>query len=385
MNRSTAAFALSFALLFGVAPLRADEAAPAAENKAAAPATEKPAAPAKKASAPAKKAAAPKAAQKAAPAAKPAAAAKSGAKPAADAKAPADAKAAPAADQPAAKDKDASAAKDAAPTKDENLDVTISADSKDEIPLTKDAPSTDISFEKVVSLSREGQTERVLTGPVEHMTGEDQMRLLQVDSRQAYLGLPARIPSAPFIRMEISPGLTSYLWELQILDQDDQAMKALEGTDLPKYLVEWDGFQNGAFKLRAGPAYTPVLVLTDDRKRSQRYFGEPVQFAALQYIQDGLLHIEFDNNRLFERGRAGFSQDMQPYLAAALNLLRQHEGKPIRVVIHAQPGGNLPTQKRLDNLKAYFVDGLALEPDMISFVVQPGKDRGDVTEIMAMN
>ncbi len=369
----------------------------AADNDGAAPAAgapapaQQPAPPADNAAAPAKKSAAP--AKKAAPAGKKASSAKKGAAakkaaaPAAPAQAPSAGPAAAPAEQPSAaagpKVSTAAAQGGAAPGKDDNLDVTITGETRDEIPLTKDAPSTDVSFEKVVGLSREGQTERVLSGPVEHMTGQDQMKLLQVDSRQAYLGMPARLPSAPFIRMEISPGLSPYLWELQVLDQDDRAIKAMEGTELPKYLIQWDGFQDGIFKLRAGPAYTPVLVLTDDRKRTQRYFGEPVQFAALQYIQDGILHLEFDNSRLFERGRAGFADDMRPYLAAALNLLRQHEGKPIRVVVHAEPGSPLPTQKRLDNLKGYFMEGLALEGDMISFTVQPGKERGDVTEIMA--
>jgi hypothetical protein len=315
-------------------------------------------------------------------------------KPAAKKPAAAAAKKAPAAQAPAPEEKKAQAAAAPAETPsaqdkaaqaeapaDESLDVTITGESKDELPLTMDAPPTDIPFERVAGLSREGQTDRVLSGPIEHMTGEDQMHLLQMDSHQAYLGLPGRIPSAPFIRMEIAPGLSAARWELDILDQDDATTKVMEGDALPKHLAEWDGFQNGAFKLRTGPAYTPVLVLTDERNRVQRYFGEPVHFAALQYIQDGVHHLEFDNNRLFERGRAGFAQDMTAYLFASLNVLRQRLGKPIRVVVYAAPGGKLPTQKRLDNLKTFYKEGLVPEADSISFAVLPMTDRGDVTEI----
>ncbi len=273
--------------------------------------------------------------------------------------------------------------KDAPAGAADSLDVTITGEARDEIPLTKPEPSVDISFDKIAGLSREGQTDRVLTGPVEHMTGEDQMSLLHMDSRQTYLGLPIRIPSAPFIRMEISPGLSSYIWELQILDQNDKALKALEGTTLPKYVVEWDGFHDGTFRLLAGSAYTPVLVLTDEKKRVQRYFGEPVRYTAMQYIQDGLLHIEFDNTRLFERGRSDFSPDTLPYLAASLNVLRQHVGKPIRVILFAAPGNSPLPARRLETLKSFYKEALAIEDDMISFDVQPMRDRGDVTELLA--
>jgi hypothetical protein len=270
----------------------------------------------------------------------------------------------------------------AAPAAD-SMDVVISGDALDEIPLSKPAPSVDIPFDQVATLSREGQTDRVLDSPVEHMSGRDQMSLLRVESRQTFLGLPVRIPSPPLLRMEVSPGLSPEKWELQILDQDDKIIRALEGTALPRYVVDWDGFQGGRFILHPGPAYTPVLILTDEQKRTQRLFGEPVQFAVFQYLQDGRLHIEFDNNRLFERGRPGFSSDMVPYLAATLNILRQRVGKPMQVTIHAPAGTSAPVQQRLENLKAFYVDGLALEKDMITFAVQPAKDRGDITEILA--
>lgn len=265
---------------------------------------------------------------------------------------------------------------------DDSLDVTITGQAKDEIPITKPAPSAEVPFDQIAGLSREGQTDRVLTGPIEHMSGGEQMSLLQVDSRQTFVGLPVRVPSAPFIRMEIAPGLSGVRWDLQVLDQDDRSLKAAEGTTLPKYVVEWDGFENGVFRLRAGPSYTPVLALTDDRKRVQRTFGEPVRFSALQYVQDGVFHIEFDNSRLFERGRPDLTPDMAALLTASVDSLRRRAGRPIRVVVFSSPGAPAPlVQKRLDVLKVFFKNALVVEDDMISFAVSPPADRGDVTEI----
>jgi hypothetical protein len=110
-----------------------------------------------------------------------------------------------------------------------------------------------------------------------------------------------------------------------------------------------------------------------------------VRFTVLQYAADGLLNIEFDNSALFERGRADFSQDMAPYLQSSLNLLRQRVGKPIRVVLYAAPGSVPSPQSRLEKLKSFYMEGLALEKDAISFSVQPPGARGDVTHVMAMD
>jgi hypothetical protein len=273
-------------------------------------------------------------------------------------------------------------AEEAAPAAaDESLDVTITGEAKDEIPLTKPEPPLDIPFDRIAELSREGQTDRVLTGPVEHMTGAEQMSLLQMDSRQTSLGLPVRIPAAPFIRMELSPGLSPASWEFQVLDQNDRIIKAKEGVELPKYVMDWDGFLDGAFRLRPGVAYTPVLVATDARKKTVRFFGEPVRFSAMQYIQSGVFRIEFDNASLFERGRAALSSDMTALLQASEDVLRLRAGRPIRVVLFSVPGGAALAQKRLDALKAFYKEGLALEDDMITFVIEPVKDRGEVTEI----
>jgi hypothetical protein len=262
---------------------------------------------------------------------------------------------------------------------DDSLDVNIQqGESKDELLLTKPSPPTDIAFDRVAPLSREGQTDRVLSGPVEHMTGVEQMKLLEDRSRQVFYPLPVKIPQAPFVRMEVLPGLTSQSWELQVVDQEGRSNTVLTGRELPKYVLEWDGFKDNVLTLKAGPAYTPILVVKDERGRTQRLFGEPVQFSALYFVQDKARHVEFDNGRLFDRGRASFASDVGPLLEACLHLLRREMSGPVRITVAPGPHA----QKRADVLKKFFLEGLALEETALSIqVLSAAGERGDVTDV----
>ena len=165
------------------------------------------------------------------------------------------------------------------------LDVTIMGEAKDEVPLIKDPPPMTLSFEEVVGLSREGQTARVLSGSIAHLTHEQKSGLVQLDSRQTVIPLAVRIPRAPFFQMEPPPGTASTRWELRVVDQNNRMVGRLEGTSLPPELVSWDGFSEGEFKVKAGPAYTPLLEVTDAQGKKQITFGEPAQWDALQYEQ----------------------------------------------------------------------------------------------------
>ncbi len=267
---------------------------------------------------------------------------------------------------------------------EESLDVTIEGTSKDAVLIEKEPPPVELPFEDVVGFSRDGQTDRVLEGPVEHMAGEQATSLIHVKSRQTILPLSLTIPSAPFFHVEIPPGLKSFIWELQVVDENNKLVGHLEGTTLPKNLVEWDGFDGGVFKVRVGPAYTPVLIVTDERDKKQRYFGESVQLHALQYEQDGLLHLEFGNDYLFETGSARFSREIMPLLKSALNIMRQYLGAPFRITIYDKAASNVPLKERKEKLKTFFQNSLMIEPQDITISTAAPKDRGSITEIMML-
>jgi hypothetical protein len=265
----------------------------------------------------------------------------------------------------------------------ESLDVDIVGETKDDVPFTKLPPLFDIPLHEIASLSREGQTERVLMEPVEHMSERDKMRLHHRSSRQVAAPLPVKIPEPPLFYVEVTPGLTAYLWELHVIDQDNEVIKGLEGTSLPKGLVEWDGFVDGVFKVKVGQAYTPLLILSDSKGKKQRYFGDPVRLDVFQYQQDDFLHVEFSIDKLFEKKADTFSAEMSPYLNAALDVMRQHRrGEPFRITLYALEGGL--TQKRLDNLQKFFLENLMLEPNDLNLSIMTPGERGEIVDIMML-
>ncbi len=267
---------------------------------------------------------------------------------------------------------------------DDSLDVTITGEAKDEIPPGKEPPPLDVPFQDVASLSREGQREQVLSDPVQHMAAEQQVKLLALDSRQTASPLLIHIPSPPFFRLEPPQGLSPYLWELQVVDQNNQVIKSLQGTTLPFPFLEWDGFDQETFKLRVGPAYTSILTVRDADGKSRRYFGEPIQLDALQYEEDGLLHIEFNNSRLYRRGSAEFSPDVVPLLRASLDIMRRRVGTTFRVVIYEDPSASGLSQKRLEAWKTLLQNELVISAEDITLVAMAPQDRGKVTALMML-
>jgi hypothetical protein len=267
---------------------------------------------------------------------------------------------------------------------EDSLDVTITGEAKDEIPIAKDPPPLDVPFDKVVTLSRDGQRDQVLNEPVEYMTPADYNKLVLLNSRQTSSPLSMQLPSPPFFRMELPTGVTSQVWEFRVVDQANQAIKTMEGLRLPEGFVEWDGYEGGLCKVRVGPSYSPVLTLTDEAGTKRRYFGEAVQMDAIQYPQDGLLHLEFNNDRLYERDAADFSREMEAMLQASLELMRQRAGTPLRVIVYDNPAANALTQKRLDRWKKLLLSELLISPDDLTLATLSPKDRGRVTAVMML-
>jgi hypothetical protein len=266
---------------------------------------------------------------------------------------------------------------------DAPLDVTITGVAKDEVPVVKTPPPLTLPFRDVISLSREGQTDQVLAEQVQHMSRQEQTRLIEVDSRQTSSPLLVQLPQPPFFRLE-APNLQPYFWEFQVVDQSNQVVRKTQGSALPQRFLEWDGYDEGQFRVLVGPAYSPVLIVTDAAGKKRRFFGDPVQLDAVQYEQDGLMHLEFNNDRLYERDGPGFAKEMSALLSASLNVMRKRVGTPFRVIIYERPDAGALTQKRLENWKTFLQERLVLEPDDITLVTMAPKDRGRVTALMML-
>ncbi|HRY29050.1 MAG TPA: hypothetical protein P5079_03330 [Elusimicrobiota bacterium] len=268
---------------------------------------------------------------------------------------------------------------------EDSLDVTVTGEAKDEIPVIKTPPALDIPFREVLTLSREGQTDAILDRPVEHMTFEQQVQLVELESRQTVSPLMVQLPKPPFFRIETPRDVSPARWELQVIDQNNQVVGSQQGTKFTGPFLEWDGFDDGRFGLRVGPSYNAVLTVTDDNEKKQRFFGDSVQLDALQYEEDGLLHVEFNNARLYERGSADFSTEMDPLLEAALDIMRRRVGTPFRVIVYEKPELSALAQKRLDTWKKFLQDNLVIGTDDITLVTMVPRERGPITAVMMLS
>nr|MBP9698718.1 hypothetical protein [Elusimicrobiota bacterium] len=66
----------------------------------------------------------------------------------------------------------------------DTISQDIQASAQDEVPIVLEPPPLDLPFKDVVGFARPGQGERVLTGPVDHMPGNEILGLAVVDARQ---------------------------------------------------------------------------------------------------------------------------------------------------------------------------------------------------------
>lgn len=264
----------------------------------------------------------------------------------------------------------------------ESMSQNIEVGARDEVPIVLDPPSFNLPFKEVVGFSRPGQTEKVLTGPVDHLPGNEVLNLSVLDPRQAMSPFPVRIPEPPFIRMEIPAGYDSSNWSFQVEGPLSQIVYQVAGLILPQDLVVWDGFKDGEMVLLAGEVYLPILRLTDGRGIPQQYFGYPIQLDVLQYTRLGVLHVEFKNSVLFQRDSAEISPQVLPLVRALLNRMRRYAGDPYRITVYEDEGGKPLALKRVNALKNFFEDALILDGDRFVFYAEPAGPRGSVTSIL---
>lgn len=263
-----------------------------------------------------------------------------------------------------------------------SISQDIEAQSHDEVPIVLESPPVNLPFKDVVGFSRPGQTENVLTGPVDHLPANEMLGLAVLNMRQAVSPLKFQIPSPPFVLMEIPAGYETSNWSFRVEDQSEQTVYQTGGMRVPQDVVSWDGFNEGAVALLAGVVYQPVLKLTDVRGIPQQFFGDPIQLDVLQYDQAGVRHVEFSNAVLFQRDSADFVLDVAPLVRSLLNILRSMAGAPFRIVIHEDERGRPLAEKRVAKLTRFLEDALVLDSGSVVAAPEPAGPRGPVTEIL---
>jgi|GEM_PF-4167563 len=256
------------------------------------------------------------------------------------------------------------------------------ANISDEIPIDLGPPAFNVSFRDVVGFARPGQTERVLSGPVEHMPPNEVLGLAVLDPRQALGPLTVQIPTPPFVRMEVPNTLSVGHWSFSVMDQSGEVIHSFSGEELPKDLIVWDGYKDDVMVVRPGIAYTPVFTVTDLRGATQRYFGDPIQLDVMSFLQGGLRYLEMANDRLFVSNSSDLSPNAALLTQAVLSVLRRSVGTPFRVTIFYGEGGKELAERRVKTLSVLMSDALVLEPQNLSFGVASDQKRGNATQFL---
>lgn len=265
---------------------------------------------------------------------------------------------------------------------EESMDVTITGEARDEIPVVLDPPPLDLPFKDIAGLSRDGQTDRVLNGPMEHIGGGELLSFALLAPRQVMGSLPVNIPTPPFIQMELAPGMEASHWDFRVLDEANQMIFRVEGDQIPKDLIVWDGQDKGMMKIRTGQVYTPLLILTGKSGKIDRFYGEPVLFDVMQYTQGDIRRTEFLNESLFGTGSADIFPEMAPPFKSLLSQMRRTVGTVYHVTVYYTPNELPLARARLKTLQSLLEQALMLDSTSFVFEAAPAVERGDISEIV---
>jgi hypothetical protein len=275
-----------------------------------------------------------------------------------------------------------SESKRTAASPEESMDVTITGEARDEIPVVLDPPPLELPFSDIAGLSRDGQTDRVLNGPLEHIGGGELLSIALLPPRQILGALPTSLPTPPFIQMELAPGLNAARWDFRVLDEDNRMIHRQDGAQLPKDLIVWDGTDAVGMKIRVGRVYTPLLILTSINGKIERYYGEPVLFDALQYTEGNQRRTEFLNETFFGKGSTDMYPEMAPLLKSLLAQLRENAGAVCRLTVHHNPEESALARARLKTWSTLLEEALMRDPSAFVFNVAPATERGDISEVV---
>lgn len=261
----------------------------------------------------------------------------------------------------------------------DSIRLKIKGEAEDEIPVVVVPPPVDLPFKDVVGFARPGQTDRVLTGFVEHLPANEILNLAVLNSRQGLATGSVRLPRAPFVQMEVPPGLEILGYRFTVRDQNAQIVFNQESRQSARDLMVWDGFVDNRCVIKVGLAYTSELFVDLPSGRSQRFFGDPVQFDVIRFDQDGDTLVEFRNERLFQTASEELARDGLPLMKSLLGLLRTRTSKPYQIVISFSRGGEALATRRLKVLQKFMMDALVFEASAFAFDIAEAAERGDVT------
>lgn len=261
------------------------------------------------------------------------------------------------------------------------LDVTITGQSRDEVPLYHQQLPTDMPFPEVIPLSPEEDTRRAIDTPVTYLSTAEQLELFTPFARQAAKAGSLKLVQPPVITLEVPTEVSPIFWTLEVVDQDNKVVGALRGSRFTSPFITWDGFDQDRFVPIVGHTYTPVLSITDEEKQMHRSFGQALQLDAVAYERKGALTIELFNERLFEHASSRFSALSRYALDGVTDLLRRRGAQQAVLTVVEDAGGPALAVARAEAWKKQLMRDLVWEANVLTVSSSPDRSRGFCTEI----
>ena len=276
------------------------------------------------------------------------------------------------------------------------LDMTIKGESKDKVDIERVKPEPSVLIKDVISFSRLGQTDWVLTEELGYMDEDKQIALMDVRSPKTYQPSMIDFPKPPFFLQSYPPPTTPMFvdkredappprgqtesWTFIVVDQNNRLLKKIEGTTVPNEPIQWDGMSRGTFLLRTDEIYSSMLVIQETRGVTRTIVGDPISLPALRYLKDNNIIFEFSNRRVYLEGTATFSPPLQVLVNQLMNELRKYEGAPFEITIYDKDPAL--GQRRVATWKAALKANILKPEDMFQVKVAAPLDRGDITQIV---
>jgi hypothetical protein len=277
-----------------------------------------------------------------------------------------------------------------------DLSETIRAETRDKVDIERVSPPPVAEVKDVISFSRLGQTDYILSEELGYLDEEKQIALMDVRSPKTVQPSMITFPKPPFFLQPYPPAPKPIVvdksenalpprgqtesWTYIVIDQNNRLLKKVDGNMPPAQPIQWDGMKGDEFLLRPDEIYSSVLSIQETRGVTRTIVGEPVSFPAVRYNKGRNIIFEFSNKKTYADGGTVILPSIQVLVDQLMNELKKYEGQPVEFIIHSRDFDL--SQRRAQMWKTILEKQLLKKADQFNVkVVMPG-ERGDITQVV---
>jgi len=268
-------------------------------------------------------------------------------------------------------------------TGSENMELTITGQSKDRLTIERVSPPAAFTIQDIQSFPKD-LLEPVLFSSITLQETSDFARLMDFRNDQPSHPWQPEMPIPPFIRYA-SPGDKESFrsWEFSVVDQDGKTVYQKMGAGRTPAVFQWNGVDSERQLLGVDVLYTPQVVTVNKDNKRRTHLGTPTVFPVLLYQTDDSMVIEFGSKRMFPENKATFFPEAVGVLERATDWIRASGQQKILVQVYDDDLGL--GAKRAKPIQEYLMEALVLPLENIT--IEPVKVtaiRGEVVQIKVL-